>query len=162
MVELLPSVHTLGAAVWRYREKFWVVPEESERTAVVIGVLGRLTPGLIAVIAELFQLVILPWKMFAMTSGVSFRLLTPDRLYAIEIGPITTGKYSTVLPLKLDSSAAGIGESEPAKLTTPEARSVTSLARAAAAVVDRHVGLDRLEGRDGGLLERSGTSIRSR
>ena len=92
MVEPLPSVHTLGAAVLRNREKFCVVPEESERTATVIGVLGRLTPGLIAVIAELFHDVILPWKMFAMTGAVSFRLLTPDRLYAIVIGPIRTGK----------------------------------------------------------------------
>src|SRR5271166_4435001 len=92
MVELLPSVHTLGSAVLRNREKFAVVPEESERTATVIGVLGRLTPELIAVMAELFQVVILPSKICAMTFGVSFRLLTPDRLYAIEIGPITTGK----------------------------------------------------------------------
>ena len=60
MVELLPSVHALPAAFSRYKEKFCVVPEESERTAMVIGVLGRLTPGLSAAIAELFQDVILP------------------------------------------------------------------------------------------------------
>jgi hypothetical protein len=34
-------------------------------------------------------------------------------LYDIVIGPITTGKYSTV-PLNLDWSLAGMGESEPA------------------------------------------------
>ena len=71
IVELLPSVHTLGAAFSRNREKFWVVPEESERTAMVIAWLGSLTPGLSAAIAELFQLVILPWKMFAMTSATA-------------------------------------------------------------------------------------------
>ena len=69
-----------------------MVPEESERTAVVIAVLGRVTPGLIDVIAESFHLVILPSKISAMTVGVSFRLVTPDRLYASVIGPITTGK----------------------------------------------------------------------
>src|SRR5258706_1612347 len=101
MVELLPSVQSLPAAFCRNSEKFCVVPDESERTAMVIGVLGRLAPGLIDLIAELFQDVILPWKMSAMTVGVSFRLLTPDRLYAIVIGPMMTGKYSTVFPLKV-------------------------------------------------------------
>ena len=127
MVELLPSVHTLGTAVLRNREKFCVVPEESERAAMVIGVLGRLTPELIAVIAGSFHLVILPWKMFAMTVGVSFRLVMPVRLYAIVMGPMMTGKYSTVLPLNRCRSAAGIGESEPAKLTTLSAKSVRPL-----------------------------------
>src|SRR5262252_1892091 len=92
MVELLPSVQSLPAAFSRNREKFAVVPDESERTASVIALLGRLAPGLIDLIAELFQDVILPWKMSAMTVGVSFRLLTPERLYDIVIGPMTTGK----------------------------------------------------------------------
>src|SRR5215472_2344728 len=93
MVELLPSVHTVGTAVMRNREKFAVVPEESERTAMVIGWLGSVTPGLSAAIAELFQFVILPWKMFAMTVGDSCSgLLRPDRLYDIVIGPTTSGK----------------------------------------------------------------------
>src|SRR6516165_6332049 len=127
MVELLPSVHTPGAAFSRNKEKFCVVPDESERTAMVMAVLGRLTPELIALIAGSSQVLILPWKMFAMTVGSSFRLLTPDRLYDIVIGPITTGKYSTVLPVKFDASLEGTVESEPAKLTTPEARSVRPL-----------------------------------
>src|SRR5438270_7348716 len=97
IVEELPSFHTLGTASSRNSEKFCVVPEESERTAMLIEVLGRLTPGLSALMAGSFQLVILPWKMFAIVVGSSFRLLTPDRLYAIVIGPIRTGKYSTVL-----------------------------------------------------------------
>src|SRR5215472_6509399 len=127
MVELLPSVHALPPAFSRYREKFAVVPEESERTARVIGVLGRLTPELSAAIAELFQEVILPLKISARVVASSFRLETPDRLYETVIGPSKTGKYSTVLPLKFAVSAAGIDESEPAKLTTPEARSVRPL-----------------------------------
>src|SRR6516225_2998585 len=73
IVELLPSVQTLGTAVSRNSEKFCVVPEESERTAGVIVWLGSVTPGLRAAIAELFQFVILPWKMFAMTVASSFR-----------------------------------------------------------------------------------------
>src|SRR5260370_4743775 len=48
-------------------------------------------------------------------------------LYAIVIGPMMTGKYSTVLPLKFAVSVVGMGESEPAKLTTPPARSVRPL-----------------------------------
>src|SRR5579863_4083873 len=121
-VELVPSVHTLGTAVSRNSAKFCVVPEESERTAMVIGVDGRVTPGLADLIAALFQVVILPWKMSAMRVGVSFRLLTPDRLYASAIGPSRTGKYRTFLPLKLAVSLDGMGESEPAKLTVPAAR----------------------------------------
>src|SRR5215831_11284199 len=92
MVELVPSVHALPAASTRKLEKFAVVPEESERTAMVIGVLGRLTPELSALSAGSFQVLILPSKMPAMSVAVSFRLLTPDRLYDIVIGPITSGK----------------------------------------------------------------------
>src|ERR1700729_2931934 len=114
IVELLPSVHTLGTASLRNSVKFCVVPEESERTAMVIGVLGRLTPGLSALMAGSFHVLIWTWKIFAMVVASSFRLLTPDRLYAIVIGPMMTGKYSTVLPLKSGRSVAGIGESEPA------------------------------------------------
>ena len=55
MVELVPSVHPSPVASTRNWVKFCVVPEESERTAMVIGVLGRVTPGLSAAIAELFQ-----------------------------------------------------------------------------------------------------------
>src|SRR5215467_930012 len=123
MVELVPSFQVLAAASVRNREKFAVVPEESERTAREIGVLGRLTPGLIALSAGSFHVLILPWKMPAIVGASSFRLLTPDRLYDIVIGPSMTGKYSTVLPLKFATSSEGIGESEPAKLTTPAARS---------------------------------------
>src|SRR5580704_7042537 len=88
MIELLPSVHALPPASMRNWEKFWVVPEESERTATVIGVLGRLTPELVALIAGSFQVLILPEKMPAIVVGSSFRLLTPDRLYETVMGAI--------------------------------------------------------------------------
>ncbi len=60
---------------------------------MVIAVLGRVTPGLSAAIAELFHVVILAWKMSAMVVADSWSgLLRPDRLYETVIGPITTGK----------------------------------------------------------------------
>src|ERR1700691_4127668 len=114
IIELLPSVHTLGTASLRNRVKFCVVPEESERTAMVIGVLGRLTPGLSALMAGSFHVLIWPWKIFAIVVGSSLRLLTPDRLYAIVIGPMMTAKYSTVRPLNSGTRWAGIAEPEPA------------------------------------------------
>ena len=80
MVEPVPSFHALPAASTRYWEKFAVVPEPSERTARVIVVLGRLRPGLSALIAGSFQVVIVPWKIWARTAGSSFSPVTPDRL----------------------------------------------------------------------------------
>ena len=59
---------------------------------MVIAVLGRLTPGLSALIAGSFQVLILPEKMSAMVGADSFRLLTPDRLYETVIGAIRIGK----------------------------------------------------------------------
>src|SRR6201985_1069823 len=66
MVESLPSFHTPGADWHRNLEKFWVVPEESERRAMVIAVLGRVTPGLSALMAGSFQVLIWAWKILAM------------------------------------------------------------------------------------------------
>ena len=58
-----------------------VVPEESERWITVIGVLGSDTPGLSALIAASFQVLILPRKISAIVGPSSFRpLLTPGRL----------------------------------------------------------------------------------
>ena len=125
MVEPEPSVQALPAAATRYLEKFAVVPEESERTAMVIVVLGRLTPELSASIAGSFQVLIWPWKIFAMVGASSLSPETPDRLYAMLMGPTITGKYSTFLPAgTLEVSVAGIGESEPANSTVLEYRSV--------------------------------------
>src|SRR2546430_1585175 len=92
MVESLPSFQTPGAPSTRNSEKFWVVPDESERWAMVTAVLGSLTPGFCAAIFGSFHLVILAWKMSAMTGASSFRLLTPGRLYETVIGEITMGK----------------------------------------------------------------------
>src|SRR5580700_11708113 len=78
MVEEVPSFHALPAASTRYWEKFCVVPEESERTASVIEVLGRDRPGLRALIAGSFQVLMVPWKIPASTVASSFRPLTPD------------------------------------------------------------------------------------
>src|ERR1700735_1883770 len=80
MIEEVPSVQALPAASTRYWEKFWVVPEESDRTSRLIVLLGRLALGLRALIAELFQVVILPEKIPARTVASSFRSLTPDTL----------------------------------------------------------------------------------
>src|SRR6266487_3111182 len=91
MVELLPSFQTPGAPSSRNREKFWVVPDESERWAMVIAVLGSLTPGLSAVIFGSLHFVILAWKMPAMVGASSFRVLMPGRLYETVIGPIRMG-----------------------------------------------------------------------
>src|SRR5580704_19357233 len=80
MVEPVPSVHALPAASTRYWEKFAVVPEESERTARVIVLLGRLTPGLRALMDGSFQVLMVPWKIPARTVASSFRPVMPGRL----------------------------------------------------------------------------------
>ena len=70
-----------------------MVPEESERRAMVIAVLGSLTPGLSAAIAGSFHFVILAWKMFAISVGRrASGSSTPDRLYDTVIGPMRIGK----------------------------------------------------------------------
>src|SRR5215831_3819897 len=79
IVESLPSVQTPGAASTRNWEKFAVVPEESERRAIVISVLGRLTPEFCDAIFGSFHFMILPWKM-------------PPRVGPSSFGPVLTGK----------------------------------------------------------------------
>src|SRR5712672_526511 len=73
MVQVLPTASTRNSV------KFAVVPEESDRTARVIGVLGRLTPELSALIAGSFQVLILPEKMPPMVAGDRLRMATPTR-----------------------------------------------------------------------------------
>src|SRR5215467_3764290 len=81
MVESLPSFQTPGAPSTRNSEKFAVVPEESERRAMVIAVLGSFMPGFSAAIAGSFHFLISAWKIFAMVGASSFRpLLMPGRL----------------------------------------------------------------------------------
>src|SRR5215471_1675950 len=70
MVELVPSFQSVAAPNVRAREKFAVVPEESERTARLIGVLGRLTPGLSDLIAGSFQVLVLPLKFPTSSEGI--------------------------------------------------------------------------------------------
>src|SRR6516164_1423062 len=83
----------LAASSVRNLVKLAVVPEESERTAMAIAVLGRVTPELSAAIAGSFHFVILPSKMPAITGADSCSgLLRPDRLYESVIGPTMTGK----------------------------------------------------------------------
>src|ERR1700676_1072166 len=79
-MELVPSFQALPAASTRNWEKLAVVPEESERTTMVIGVLGRDMPALSALIAGSLQVLMVPWKIPAMTVGSSFRPVTPERL----------------------------------------------------------------------------------
>src|ERR1700684_2917409 len=78
IVELVPSFHTPGAASTRNWEKFWVVPEASDRRGVVIAELGSLAVGLSALIAGSFQVLIWPWKILAMVGPSSLRPVTPD------------------------------------------------------------------------------------
>src|SRR5947209_1273265 len=64
----------------RYVVNPWVVPEESDRWATVIAVLGRFMPGLSALIAGSFHDLTLPTKMFAIVGPSSFSpVLIPGR-----------------------------------------------------------------------------------
>src|SRR5689334_1688282 len=72
-----PSVHTPGAAAWRYLVKLFVVPDESERCTTVMFVDGSETPGLSALIAASFHVLIWRWKIFAIVSAESCSLLRP-------------------------------------------------------------------------------------
>src|ERR1700722_10151072 len=111
-VELVPSGQAAPAASTRNSVKLAVVPDESERTASVIGVAGSVRSGLSASIAGASQGLIRPSKMPAMTGAERRSLGTSDRWYDSVTGPVTTGKYSTSLPLKL-ASRAGAGGRAP-------------------------------------------------
>src|SRR4051794_26489450 len=107
-----PSFHTEPAAFARYPVKLCVVPELSERRAMVIFVDGSLTPALSAAMARSFQVVTSPWKIFASVAAVNFSgLLTLETLYDTVIGALTVGTYRKVPPLILLRSAAGYGPS---------------------------------------------------
>ncbi len=76
----------------------YVVPELSERWAIVIAVLGSDTPLLSAAIAGSFHLVICPMKIFASVGpSMCRRFLTPGRLYMIAVPPSTHGICSQPL-----------------------------------------------------------------
>src|SRR5689334_21979373 len=78
-VHFLPgsAVQAEGAAALRYLVKFSVVPDSSERKNTLIGSLGSVTPELSLAMDVSFQVVTLPLKMFAATSGVRTSLSTP-------------------------------------------------------------------------------------
>ena len=120
---------------------------------MVIGVLGRVTPGLSAAIAELFHVVILAWKMLRddrrrqLQRLAEARQVVRDRDRGDHVGEVEHR-------LALEARLLGGGDRRVRGRVVdhPRGQVRASLARAAGTVVDRHAGLDRLEGRDGRLL----------
>src|SRR6476661_10136497 len=100
------AVQAEGAAPLRYLVKFSVVPDSSERKKTLIGSDGRVTPELILAIEASFQVVTLPLKMLAMTSGVRTSLSTPLTWYATAMGPVTMGMFQAGEPQYLAASSA--------------------------------------------------------
>src|SRR5262245_57595473 len=74
-----PRVH-LSDAASRYLVKLLVVPEPSERWAMMMFVLGRVASGLSALMAASSHFLMSPWKMPASVSGESWSLSTSGRL----------------------------------------------------------------------------------
>ena len=153
MVELLPRLQALPAASTRNSVKFWVVPEESDRTARVIAVLGRLTPELSALIAGSFQVLILPEKMPAMVAGDQLQVAHARQVVRHRDRPDDDGEVQDRLTREARLLLGGDGRVRAREVDRPRGQVGAALAGTAAAVVDGHVRLDRLEGRDGFLLE---------
>src|SRR5260370_15514045 len=85
-----------GLTVDRNVVKMYVVPEPSERWTTVIGVEGRLTPGLSALISALFQAESLPWKMSARVWALRCRFVRPGRLKMTATAPRAVGMFRIV------------------------------------------------------------------
>src|SRR5882672_4751972 len=98
----------------RYVVKMYVVPEPSERWTIVIGVDGRLTPGLSALISALFQAESLPRKMSARVWALRFRLVTPGTLKMTATAPRAVG---TLRMVAVWVAGGEYGASVPAKST---------------------------------------------
>src|SRR3954470_21175195 len=81
------AFHADGAAPARYFSKFSVVPDSSDRKNTLMAVLGRFAPEFSLAIAGSFQVLILPTKMLAMTSGVRTSLSTPGAVEATALRP---------------------------------------------------------------------------
>src|SRR4051812_16030230 len=124
----VPSFQSLGAVASRNFDRMSVLPELSERCTGRIGVFGSVVPALSAAIFGSFQVLIVPEKMPARTSGESLRLCTPGRLYVKTIAPAVIGVCTALLvlpapvPVPQRASAAFcsssfISESLPAKST---------------------------------------------
>src|SRR4051812_35963806 len=108
--EAVPSFQTDPAAFVRKPVKFWVVPELSDRRAIVIFVDGSFTPGLSVAIAASFHVLMSPWKISARVAAVNFNgFVTPDRLYDTVMGAVTVGRYRNEPPLIFARSADGYG-----------------------------------------------------
>src|SRR6266699_3785113 len=123
-VDPAPRRHTDGTAAATYLVKFSFVPDESERWATVIAVLGNVTPGFSAAIAGSFHFVMSRWKIFAISSGVSLSVpFKLGRLYETVIGAATVGMYDQLPPLILARSVLGNSPSEVPKSVTWSAKS---------------------------------------
>src|SRR5438094_5032162 len=85
-----------GLTVDRNVVKMYVVPEPSERWTIVIGVEGRLTPGLSALISALFQAESLPWKMSARVCALRCRFVMPGRLKMTATATSAVGMFRIV------------------------------------------------------------------
>ena len=111
---------------------------------------GRLAPELSALIAGSSQVVILPWKILATTSGVSVRSVTPLRLKATPIGigdhrQVDRGcRRSACSPTATSPFDGSSAASEPPKSTWPPVNCLTPAPEPVGVVGDRRAGALRL------------------
>ena len=138
--------------------KFSVVPESSARWTGVIARSGSVASGFVAAIAGSFQLVIVPAKIPAIVAGSRLSSSTPSRLKMTAIGEMYSGSCRTVGVGSARGEAAGgdLLVVERAVGTGVVARAleegVATRAGAGGVVVDRDVGVGRLELGDPRLL----------
>ena len=90
----------------------------------MIFVAGRFAPEFSPFIAGSSHDVIDPWKIFATTSGVNVKSVTPLTLNATPIGIVTIGRLNAVPPQRLFAAATSPFDalraaSEPPKSTWP-------------------------------------------
>src|SRR5689334_5380403 len=102
----LPNDQSLFAVDARNLVKLSVVPDDSCRWIARIGVDGREAFGLSALISAASQVLTVPAKILAIVAGLSWRSVTPLRLNATAIGPVTIGR-SIALPSLQRASALG-------------------------------------------------------
>ena len=108
--------------------KLAVVPDSSERCTGVIFVLGRFTPGLSALMAGSFQVVISPLKIFAVViraelQVVDAREVVDDRErrdVVRDLDQLAAASFGSAA-VALGSSVVSNGESLPAKAVLPPA-----------------------------------------
>ena len=88
------DVQIVGVTAVRYDVRALVVPDPSERCTTWMPVDGRPVFPSAAIILS-FQFLTLPAKMAANVSGLSFRLLTAERLYSMAMPPPDQGMCRT-------------------------------------------------------------------